>query len=90
MGLAHLLYLAYDKSRGGHFCRCERVLDKTQWMRRDELRELQVRKVKALLRHAYENIARALSYFICASSRLVGGSFSCVDQDCQRCCQHDC
>jgi phenylacetate-CoA ligase len=25
-------------------------------MRRDELRELQVRKVKALLRHAYENV----------------------------------
>ena len=32
------------------------MLEKTQWMKKDELKELQLRKVKALLRHAYENV----------------------------------
>ena len=63
MGLAHLLSIAYDRSRGGHFYGCRRALEKTQWMKRDELEELQVRKVKALLRHAYENVPYYHSLF---------------------------
>jgi phenylacetate-CoA ligase len=62
-GLAHLLSLAYDKARGGHFHRCQRVLEKTQWMKRDELKALQARKVRALLRHAYENVPYYHSLF---------------------------
>jgi phenylacetate-CoA ligase len=39
-----------------HFYSCRKTLDKTQWMKKEELQQLQMRKLKMLLRHAYENV----------------------------------
>jgi phenylacetate-CoA ligase len=55
-GLASLISLAYDKFTGRNLHGCRNILEKTQWMKTEELRQLQLLKLKVLLRHAYENV----------------------------------
>lgn len=54
--LAHFLSLAYDKITNGHLYSCKAVLEKTQWMKKEELQRLQMRKLRILLNHAYDNV----------------------------------
>ena len=46
----------YDKFTGRRLSYCRNILEKTQWMEKEDLKKLQTRKLKALLRHAYENV----------------------------------
>lgn len=55
--LAHVFSLAYDKVTNGHLYSCRVVLEKTQWMKKEELQQLQLRKLRVLLKHAYENVS---------------------------------
>lgn len=55
--LVHFLSWTYDKFTGGRLSYCRNVLERTQWMEKEELKKLQTRKLKALLRHAYENVS---------------------------------
>ncbi len=45
-----------DKLSRRHLSYCREYLERTQWMKRAELEKLQLQKLKALLRHAYENV----------------------------------
>lgn len=54
--LAKLLLVAYDNFETRSVYRCRRYLEKTQWMKKGDLRRLQLKRLKALLMHAYENI----------------------------------
>jgi len=54
--LARLLSLTYDKFMRSRLHSCLGILEKTQWMKKGELQRLQVRKLKILLKHAYENV----------------------------------
>ena len=54
--LVRFLSSTYDKFTGRRLSYCRNILEKTQWMEKEELKKLQTRKLKALLRHAYENV----------------------------------
>jgi phenylacetate-CoA ligase len=54
--LARFLSSTYDKFTGRHLSYCKNTLERTQWMEKEELERLQMRKLKALLRHAYDNV----------------------------------
>lgn len=54
--LVNFLSSTYDKFTGRRLSYCRNVLERTQWMEKEELKKLQTRKLKALLRHAYENV----------------------------------
>jgi phenylacetate-CoA ligase len=46
----------YDRFTGRSLSYYRRILERTQWMEKEELKKLQTQKLKALLRHAYENV----------------------------------
>lgn len=48
--------MAFDKSEGMDVYRCRKFLEKTQWMKKRDLQRLQFKRLRALLRHAYENV----------------------------------
>lgn len=54
--LVELLLIALDNFEGGHVYRCRKYLEKTQWMKKRDLKRLQIKRLKALLKHAYENV----------------------------------
>jgi phenylacetate-CoA ligase len=54
--LASSLLRAYDTFKGRQVHTCQKILEKTQWMNKETLTKLKVRKLKALLQHAYENV----------------------------------
>lgn len=54
--LVRLLSSARDKFNGNRSSYCRSILEKTQWMEKEKIEQLQLRKLKALLRHAYENV----------------------------------
>lgn len=54
--MARLLYVAYDLSTRRHLYRYRKTLDKTQWMKKRELRRLQIEKLRFLLSQAYDNV----------------------------------
>lgn len=54
--VANSALLIYDRLTGRNVASCSKNLEKTQWMKREELRGLQVSKLKALLKQAYENV----------------------------------
>jgi phenylacetate-CoA ligase len=54
--LAGPLVIAFDSFEGRCVYRCRKFLEKTQWMKKKDLQRLQIRRLKALLRHAYENV----------------------------------
>lgn len=55
--MLRFLSVTYDRLNGGQSYRCRKVLEKTQWMKKEELRRLQLRRLKVLLTHAYENVS---------------------------------
>ena len=55
-GLARLLSIAYDNLVERRVYECRRFLEKTQWLKKEELQRLQFMRLRALLRHAYENV----------------------------------
>jgi phenylacetate-CoA ligase len=54
--LAGLLLVAFDNFEGRCVYRCRKHLEKTQWMKKRDLKQLQLKRLKALLKHAYENV----------------------------------
>src|SRR4030067_1122175 len=46
----------YDKFTGRRLSYCRNILERTQWIGKEELKKLQMRKLKALIGHAYENV----------------------------------
>lgn len=54
--LAKPLVIAFDNFEGRCAYRCRRFLEKTQWMKGKDLQRLQIKRLRALLRHAYENV----------------------------------
>lgn len=54
--LVRFLSSTIDNITGRRSSYCRNILERTQWMEKEELKKLQVRKLKALLRHAYENV----------------------------------
>jgi len=54
--IAKLLLIARDELGGWNVYAHMKYLQNTQWMKRSELKRLQFKKMKALLRHAYENV----------------------------------
>ena len=54
--LAGLSLIALNNFEGRCVYRCKKHLDKTQWMKKRDLQRLQIKRLKALLKHAYENV----------------------------------
>lgn len=52
----HILYPIGEKLLGTTMLKYLKQLEETQWWSPDELRELQNEKLRALIRHAYENV----------------------------------
>jgi len=53
---AELFLLAFDNFEGRSVYGCRKYLEETQWMRRRHLQRLQLNRLKALLKYAYENV----------------------------------
>ncbi len=54
--LASLLFIAYDNFEHRHVYRHRKYLERSQWLGRQDIERLQVKRVKALLFHAFENV----------------------------------
>ena len=54
--LAKLYFMAYDNFTSRRVCWCRQYLEKTQWWKRRDLQRLQTKRLRALLKHAYENV----------------------------------
>jgi phenylacetate-CoA ligase len=54
--IANLLFYPLERSNGRRACRCQKRLERTQWLKKDQLQELKFRKLKVLLKHAYDNV----------------------------------
>jgi len=54
--LVRFLSVAFDRLKGGYFYNYRKVLDRSQWLKKEELRLMQVRKLKVLLTHVFENV----------------------------------
>ncbi len=54
--LAQLMLIAYDGISGRRVYQCQKYLEQTEKMTREQLRSLQLKRLKALLKHAYENV----------------------------------
>jgi phenylacetate-CoA ligase len=54
--LVRFLSSRYDEFTRRRLSYCGNILERTQWMEKEELKKLQTGKLKALLRHAYENV----------------------------------
>ncbi|MCK5559768.1 MAG: phenylacetate--CoA ligase family protein, partial [Thermoplasmata archaeon] len=52
----HLLYPLIDLKRGSKTLKYLRELNQSQWWSRERLEELQNKRLKALIRHAYKNV----------------------------------
>ena len=52
----HLLAPAYDRVRGTETMRYVKELEKSQWWPRDQLQEVQSRRLQRLIRHAYDHV----------------------------------
>jgi len=50
------LFIAYDKFEHRNVYRNRKYLEKSQWLRNEDIKRLQTKKVKALLVHAFENV----------------------------------
>jgi phenylacetate-CoA ligase len=54
--IAGSLFAVFDGSKGRQASRCLRRLEKTQWLKRSELEDLKLKKLRALLKHAYDKV----------------------------------
>ena len=54
--IATLAIMAYDRYKGRHSLWHKKYLEKTQWFTRRELERLKLKRLKALLLHAYETV----------------------------------
>jgi len=54
--LSKLLYRSYGIIRGEPVLRCLKELERTQWLSRGELEELQWERLKAVLEHAHQHV----------------------------------
>jgi phenylacetate-CoA ligase len=48
--------MVYDNFTSRQVCWCRQYLEKTQWWKKRELKRLQNKRLRALLKHAYENV----------------------------------
>jgi phenylacetate-CoA ligase len=48
--------VAHDNFTGRHILPCKTFLEKTQWLKKKDIRRLQFKRLKKLLKHAYENV----------------------------------
>jgi len=54
--IRHILLPAYQLATGRHFLRYQQELERTQWLKPGEIEELQLKKLRALLRHAARDV----------------------------------
>jgi phenylacetate-CoA ligase len=54
--LACAFFIMYDKLTGRRVWACKNFLEKTQYLKKRELQRLQIKKLKALLTHAYAHV----------------------------------
>lgn len=54
--LARLCFVAYDNFTSRQVCWCRQYLERTQWWKKHDLQRLQNKRLRTLLKHAYENV----------------------------------
>ena len=54
--MAKFLLIGFDKLEGRNVYECREHLKRTQWLKKEELERLQLSKLRALLKHAYDNV----------------------------------
>lgn len=54
--VAGSFFVVFDRLKGRRASGCLKQLEKTQWLKRRELEDLKLKKLKVLLKHAYENV----------------------------------
>lgn len=69
--------MAIDNFKGKHVDKCGKYLEKTQWMQGQDLKRLQLKRLKALLRYAYENVSYYHASF--KSKRLRPEDIQCLE-----------
>jgi len=55
--LARCFFILYDNVTNRKVWACKNYLEKTQWLKKRDIERLQIKKLRALLRHAYTNVA---------------------------------
>ncbi len=54
--IAGLMANIYERSKSRGVSKCRKHLEKTQWLKKEQLQELKLEKFKALVKHAYDQV----------------------------------